>query len=79
MLLLVSCSTIPLLKESSNSFTLVRKESLLRQLDGQLLWLGDLMPYMNCYIRFISRFSMHIHNMKIISEMDNKFFGLKRN
>ena len=33
---------------------------------------------MNCCISFISRLSMHIHNMKIISEMDNKFFGLKK-
>ena len=34
--------------------------------------------YMNCHISFISWFSMHIHSMKIISEMDNKFFGLKK-
>ena len=34
--------------------------------------------HMNCHISFISRLSMHIHNMKIISEMDNKFFGLKK-
>ena len=34
--------------------------------------------HMNCHISFISWFSMHIHNMKIISEMDNKFFGLKK-
>ena len=40
MLLLISCSIIPLLKESPNSFTLVRKGSLPYQLDGQLLWLG---------------------------------------
>ena len=33
---------------------------------------------MNCRISFVSMFSMHIHNMKIISEMDNKFFGLKK-
>ena len=26
-------------------FTLVRKGSFLHQLDGQLLWLGDLLPY----------------------------------
>ena len=33
---------------------------------------------MNCRISFISRCSMHIHNMKIVGEMDNKFFGLKK-
>ena len=31
---------------------------------------------MNCHISFISWFSRHIHNMKIINKMDNKFFGL---
>ena len=45
MLLHISCSIIPLLKQSSNSFTFVRRGSLLSQLDGQLLWQGDLMPY----------------------------------
>ena len=34
--------------------------------------------HMNCHISFISWFSRHIHNMKIINEMDNKFFGLKK-
>ena len=34
--------------------------------------------HVNCHISFISWFSMHIHNMKIFSEMDNKFFGLKK-
>ena len=33
---------------------------------------------MNCHISFISWFSRHIHNMKIINKMDNKFFGLKK-
>ena len=34
--------------------------------------------HMNCHISFINRLSMHIHNMKIISEIDNKFFWFEK-
>ena len=34
--------------------------------------------HMNCCISFISRFDMHIHNMKIFSEMDNNFLVWKK-
>ena len=48
-----------------------------------LNWMGNCYGWktwchMNCCISFISRFSMHIHNMKIICEMDDKFFGVKK-
>ena len=33
---------------------------------------------MDCCTGFISWSSRHIHNMKIINEMDNKFFGKKK-
>ena len=33
---------------------------------------------MDCCTGFISWYSRHIHNMKIINEMDNKFFGKKK-
>ena len=33
---------------------------------------------MDWHTGFISWFSRHIYSMKIISEMDNKFFGLKK-
>ena len=73
MLLLVSCSIIPLLKESPTSFTLVRKGSWMSNCYGWETWC-----HMNCHINFISWFSRHIHNMKVINKMDNKFFGLKK-
>ena len=33
---------------------------------------------MDCHTSFTSWFCKYILNMKIISEMDNKFFGLKK-
>ena len=46
-------------------------------------WMGNCYGWetwchMNYHISFISWFNRHIHNMKIINKMDNKFFGLKK-
>ena len=46
-------------------------------------WMGNCYGWetwchVDCWTGFISWFSRHIHNMKIINEIDNKFFGLKK-
>ena len=73
MLLLVSCSTRPLLKESLNSFTLIRKGSLISNCYDWETWC-----HMDCQTGFISWFNRHIHNLKIINLMDNKFFWFEK-
>ena len=77
MLVLVSCSIIPLLKESPTHLLLLEKDHF------SINWMGNCYGWetcchMNCRFSLISRFRRHIHNMKIIDEMDNKFFGLKK-
>lgn len=66
------------MKESLNSFTLVRfrDHCFINWISNCYDW--ETWCHMDCQTGFISWFNRHIHNLKIINLMNNKFFWFEK-